>query len=139
MSENKTEADVDVASDGSGPERIPQRFWRPIGTQRVLQIVLGLFWVLDAALQFQPFMFKRAFVETFILPNASGQPAVVSWVITNIGHFIEPHIAVWNTFFAVIQLVIGVGLLFPRTVAARASQCRSPGSSASGFWVKGWG
>ena len=78
--------------------------------------MLGLLWVLDAALQFQPFMFKRDFVETFILPNASGQPAVVSWFITNIGHFIEPHIAAWNTFFAVIQLVIGIGLLFPQTV-----------------------
>ncbi len=71
MSENDTEADVDVATDGAGPERIAQRFWRPIGTQRALQIVLGLFWVLDAALQFQPFMFKRDFVQTFILPNAS--------------------------------------------------------------------
>jgi hypothetical protein len=129
VSENTTEADVDVATDGTGSERIPQRFWRPIGTQRVLQIVLGLFWVLDAALQFQPFMFKRDFVETFILPNASGQPAVVSWVITNIGHFIEPHIALWNTFFAVIQLVIGIGLLLPRTVR--------PALGLSFAWVLG--
>jgi hypothetical protein len=129
VSENTTEADVDVATEGTGSERIPQRFWRPIGTQRVLQIVLGLFWVLDAALQFQPFMFKRDFVETFILPNASGQPAVVSWVITNIGHFIEPHIALWNTFFAVIQLVIGIGLLLPRTVR--------PALGLSFAWVLG--
>jgi hypothetical protein len=73
------EAEVEGATPGVEPERIAQRFWRPIGTQRVLQIVL--FWILDAALQFQPFMFKRDFVETFILPNAGGQPAVVSWVI----------------------------------------------------------
>ena len=117
MSEDDTDAEVDVAKDDAGQQRMAQRFWRPIGTQRVLQIVLGAFWILDAALQFQPFMFKRDFVETFILPNASGQPAVMSWVITNVGHFIEPHIALWNTFFAVIQLVIGVGLLFPRRSA----------------------
>lgn len=129
MNENTTEADLDAATEDAGPERIAQRFWRPIGTQRVLQIVLGVFWILDAALQFQSFMFKRAFVETFILPNASGQPAVVSWVITNIGHFIEPHIAVWNTFFALIQLVIGVGLLFPRTVR--------PALGVSVAWVLG--
>ena len=129
MRTDNTETEVDVATDGAGPDRIRQRFWRPIGTQRVLQIVLGLFWVLDAALQFQPFMFKRDFVETFILPNASGQPAVVSWVITNIGHFIEPHIALWNTFFAVIQLVIGIGLLFPRTVR--------PALASSFAWVLG--
>jgi hypothetical protein len=129
MSEDSTEADIDVAEAEAGSERIMQRFWRPIGTQRVLQIVLGLFWVLDAALQFQPFMFGRDFVTTFILPNASGQPAVVSWVITNIGHFIEPNIAAWNTFFAVIQLVIGVGLLFPRTVR--------PALGISFAWVLG--
>jgi hypothetical protein len=95
---------------------LPQRFWRPIGTQRTLQIVLGAFWILDAALQFQPFMFGRGFVETFILPNASGQPAVLSWVITNIGHFIEPNIAAWNTLFALVQLAIGIGLFFRPTV-----------------------
>ena len=129
MSEDSTETDVDVATESAGSDRIAQRFWRPIGTQRVLQIVLGLFWVLDAALQFQPFMFKREFVETFILPNASGQPAVISWVITNIGHFIEPHIALWNTFFALIQVVIGVGLLFPQTVR--------PALGLSFAWVLG--
>jgi hypothetical protein len=129
VSEDNTAVDVGVATEDAGAERIAQRFWRPIATQRVLQIVLGLFWVLDAALQFQPFMFKRDFVETFILPNASGQPAVVSWVITNIGHFIEPHIAVWNTFFALIQLVIGVGLFFPRTVR--------PALGVSFAWVLG--
>ena len=128
MSDDTADGGADLATEEvSAP--VPQRFWRPIGTQRVLQIVLGAFWVLDAALQFQPFMFKRDFVETFILPNASGQPAVVAWVITNIGHFIEPHIALWNTFFALIQLFIGVGLLFPRTVR--------PAIAVSFAWVLG--
>ena len=76
-------------------------------------MVLGVFWILDAALQFQPFMFERGFVETYVLQNASGQPAVVSWVITNIGHFIEPSIVVGTHSLLLIQLVIGVGLLLP--------------------------
>ena len=46
-------------------------------TQRALQVVLGLFWILDAALQFQPFMFGHGFVEHNILANASGQPFVL--------------------------------------------------------------
>jgi hypothetical protein len=129
VSADTSDTELDATTEGAASDRIPQRFWRPIGSQRVLQIVLGLFWVLDAALQFQPFMFKRDFIETFILPNASGQPAAVSWVITNVGHFIEPHIAVWNTFFAVIQLVIGIGLLFPRTVR--------PALAISFAWVLG--
>ncbi|HTU37463.1 MAG TPA: hypothetical protein VMF35_05565 [Acidimicrobiales bacterium] len=126
-----TERDVD---DGLDP--VPQRFWRPIGTQRTLQVVLGVFWVLDAALQFQPFMFGRGFVETFILPNASGQPAVLSWVITNIGHFIEPNIAAWNTLFALIQLAIGLGLLYRPTVRYALALSFA---WAIGVWVLGEG
>ena len=86
-----------------------------IKSQRALQIVLGCFWVLDAALQFQPFMFGQGFV-TFMENNANGQPFVVGDLITHIAHFVAPDIAVWNTFFALIQLFIGVGLLFRRTV-----------------------
>ena len=123
--------DMDLSLDP-----VPQRFWRPIGTQRTLQVVLGLFWLLDAGLQFQPFMFRQSFVQTYLLNNAHGQPAVVSWVITNIGHFIGPHIAVWNTFFALIQVAIGLGLLYRPTV--RYALALSLGW-ALGVWVLGEG
>jgi hypothetical protein len=108
--------DVDVddyAEPASPPLQAPHPLVR---TQRALQIVLGLFWILDAALQFQPYMFSKGFVNTFILANADGQPTVIHWVITNVGHFLAPHVAVWNTLFALTQLAIGVGLLFRRTV-----------------------
>ena len=82
----------------------------------MLQVVLGLFWILDAALQFQPFMFGRGFVDTNILGSASGQPFVLADFITHIGNFLSPDIAVWNTFFALIQLFIGIGLLYKGTV-----------------------
>jgi hypothetical protein len=114
----------------------PQRFWRPIKSQRILQIVLGLFWLLDAGLQFQSFMFHRSFVDTYVLPNASGQPAVVGWVITNIGHFIEPHIALWNTLFALTQVAIGLGLLYRPTVRYALALSFA---WAFGVWVLGEG
>jgi hypothetical protein len=44
VEERATEVSDDVL------EPLPHRFWRPIGTQRTLQIVLGLFWLLDAGL-----------------------------------------------------------------------------------------
>jgi hypothetical protein len=114
----------------------PQRFWRPIKSQRILQIVLGLFWLLDAGLQFQSFMFHRSFVDTYILANANGQPAVVGWVITNIGHFIEPHIALWNTLFALTQVAIGLGLLYRPTVRYALALSFA---WAFGVWVLGEG
>jgi hypothetical protein len=106
-----------------------RRFPLAVRSQRVLQIILGLFWILDAALQFQPFMFGRGFVENNILANASGQPFVLSDLITHIGNFVAPDVAVWNTFFALIQLFIGVGLLFKSTVR--------PALAVSFVWVLG--
>jgi len=104
--------DAGAAATETGGSHFPLA----VRSQRVLQIVLGVFWILDAALQFQPYMFGQGFVDTFILNNATGQPFVLGDFITHIGHFVSPDIAVWNTFFALIQLCIGVGLLFRRTV-----------------------
>ena len=115
--------------DPVGPETEPvHRFPLVVRTQRVLQVVLGLFWVLDAALQFQPFMFGQGFVG-LLQDTASGQPFVVGDLITHLVNFVSPDIAVWNVFFALIQLAIGVGLLFRRTVR--------PALALSFVWVAG--
>jgi hypothetical protein len=82
---------------------------------RTIAIVLGLIWVFDGALQFQPYMFSKSFVNDVILPNAAGQPAPISWFITNVAHFIRPDVGMWNFLFAVLQVTIGAGLLFSRT------------------------
>ncbi|WP_298405120.1 hypothetical protein [Ferrimicrobium sp.] len=87
-------------------------------TQRRLQVALGLIWLLDAGLQFQPYMFSRRFVANFLAMNAMFQPHVVANVILDATKFLLPHAAAWNTLFAVTQLVIGVGLLWRRTVRA---------------------
>jgi hypothetical protein len=106
-----------------------RRSFSLVRTQRTLQIILGLFWLLDAGLQFQPFMFGSGFTTTYLLNNAQNQPDVVRWIITNVGHFVGPHVAVWNTFFALLQVAIGAGLLFRRTVR--------PALLVSFFWVFG--
>ncbi len=111
--ENTEDVDLDAEA---GPETLPaHRFPLVVRTQRVLQIVLGLFWLLDAALQFQPFMFGQGFVG-ILQANASGQPFVVGDLITHLSSFLSPDIAVWNTFFALIQVAIALGLLYRRTV-----------------------
>jgi hypothetical protein len=124
--------EADVAAAPATPSHLPLA----IRSQRVLQVVLGLFWILDAALQFQPFMFGRGFVDTFILPNAAGQPFVIGDLITHIGNFLAPDIAVWNTLFALVQLAIGVGLLFRRTVRPALGLSFA---WALGVWVFGEG
>ena len=106
-----------------------RRSFSLVRTQRILQIILGFFWLLDAGLQFQPFMFRSSFTTTYLLNNAQNQPDVIRWIITNVGHFVGPHVAVWNTFFALIQVAIGVGLLFRRTVR--------PALAVSFFWAFG--
>ena len=122
-------ASTDDTTEGLTAAGEASRFPLAIRSQRVLQIALGLFWILDAALQFQPFMFGRGFVTSFILPNAQGQPFVLGDFITHIGNFLSPDIAVWNTLFALIQLFIGAGLLFRRTVR--------PALAVSFVWVLG--
>ena len=113
--------DLEISTDTSRGFRVR--------TQRALQILLGLFWIIDAALQFQPFMFGHQFANQFILANAQGQPEPFGYLITHIGNFIAPDSTVWNVFFALIQLVIGVGLLVRRTVR--------PALVISFFWALG--
>ncbi len=117
---------VDVTEN---PVASRRRDFRLVRTQRTLQIVLGLFWLLDAGQQFQPYMFSSNFTTTYLLNNAQNQPDVIRWIITNVGDFVGPHVAVWNTFFALIQVAIGLGLLFRRTVR--------PALAVSFYWVFG--
>jgi hypothetical protein len=106
-----------------------RRDFRLVRTQRVLQIILGLFWLLDAGLQFQPYMFGSGFTTTYLLNNAHNQPDIIRWIITNVGNFVGPHVAVWNTLFALIQVAIGLGLLYRPTVR--------PALAVSFFWAFG--
>ncbi len=81
-------------------------------------MALGLIWLLDASLQFQPYMFSRRFIANFLAMNAMFQPHVVANVIEGVTNFLLPHAAAWNALFAVTQLAIGTGLLWRRTVRA---------------------
>jgi hypothetical protein len=73
-------------------------------------------WLIDGILQFQPYMFAKTFVTGVIMPNTVGQPGVIATPITWIAHQIEPHVALFNAFAATAQVLIGLGLLYPRTV-----------------------
>jgi hypothetical protein len=84
-------------------------------TRRHLQIALGLLWLLDGALQLQPFMLGTGFARQIIAPVAAGQPAFVADPIHWAASLIAAHPVAWDVPFAAVQLLIGLGLLVPRT------------------------
>lgn len=116
---------VDVADPWRSPEvpRPAAVVWRgwhwarlPTLTRRHLQFALGIFWLVDGGLQFQPFMFSHSFLAHVIEPTAAGQPRIVAVSILAVARLMSDHLAFYNSGAATIQILIGVGLLFPRTV-----------------------
>ena len=86
--------------------------------RRALQLALGGIWLLDAALQYQPFMFTSGFVSRVIQAGAAGNPAAIADPITWSAAVMVRHIVVCNAMFATIQLLIAVGLLCRPTAKA---------------------
>jgi hypothetical protein len=85
-------------------------------TRRGLQIALGLIWVLNGLLQFQPFMFTKAFAQQVIAAVGQGQPSFVAVPVQWAADIIAAHPVAWNIPFATLQVLIGIALLVPRTV-----------------------
>jgi hypothetical protein len=81
-----------------------------------LQVALGLIWLLDAALQYQPFMFGRGFATNVVLPSAQHNPTPVADSVTWAAHQILAHPVLANAGFATAQLAIATGILGRRTV-----------------------
>lgn len=100
--------------------------WRVPG-RRGLQICLGLAWLIDAALQFQPYMFGPFFVTQSIESASAGNPAIVAGSMTWASDVMLRHIVVYNAVFASIQLLIALGILWRRTL--------KPALAASVVWA----
>jgi hypothetical protein len=83
--------------------------------RRHIQIVLGVLWLLDGALQLQPYMFTSSFAHEIIDPAAAGQPAVIAASVHWAAHLIGTAPVLLNTGFAAGQLLIGAGLLWARS------------------------
>lgn len=105
-------------------------------TRRHLQVALGLLWLLDGALQLQPFMLGAGFARQVIAPLATGQPHFVAAPIRWEVSLIVAHPAAWDVPFAAVQLLIGLGLLVPRS-AKLALALSLPWSLAVWFFGEG--
>jgi hypothetical protein len=105
-----------VASGGSGgfpsctvvsPKRGPDR-------RRALELALGGLWLIDGALQFQPFMFTRGFMEGILGMANMGLPGPLSRADFQVASLLTTHVAAWNALFASLQVAIGAGLIWGR-------------------------
>jgi hypothetical protein len=107
-------------------------------TRRDLQVALGALWLLDAALQAQPFMFTRGFALQVIAPTGQGQPGVVSGPVHFASSIIAAQPVAWNVLAAGIQLLLGVGLIVGVGRIARFFLAASI-AWALGIWYVGEG
>jgi len=103
------------------------------GLRRGLQVALGVVWLLDAALQYQPFMFTKTFPVMMLAPSGMGEPAFVSGPVLTAERLISGHVVPWNAMFATIQLVLAAGLLCRAT--ARAALAGTIAWSLSVWWL----
>jgi ABC-type Fe3+ transport system permease subunit len=98
-----------------------------------VQVALGLLWLLDGALQLQPYMFSPKFSAQVLRPAGSGQPTWVSAVVDVSARQVAGHPVAWNASFAAIQLALGAGpLLIVMALALLGSARRrsAPGRPA---------
>jgi hypothetical protein len=88
---------------------------KSVDARRALQLVLAGIWLLDAVLQYQSFMYSKAFSQ-MIAGTASGNPGVIARPITWNATLVEHHSVLVNTIFATIQLLLAFGIAFRPTV-----------------------
>jgi len=103
------------------------------GARRWLQIALGLLWLLDAALQFQPYMFSRAFAIKILSASAVGSPWPVAGPVRTASQLMLHNLVAWNAAFATMQLALAVGLLWRPT--ARAALAGTVFWSLAVWWL----
>ena len=109
-----------IGSDDSGfanGTRAGERVHRwPGANRRGVQVALGVLWLLDGALQLQPFMFTADFAQQILAPSGQDQPAWIAVPTDFFAGLIAAYPAPLNVAFALIQLALGVGFLVPRLV-----------------------
>jgi hypothetical protein len=84
--------------------------------QRTLQIALGVIWIFDGLLKFQPHLFKPSFITDVIRPMAAGQPTLIGSTINHMANFLSHEATMWVAVFGLVEIGIGVALLFRRSL-----------------------
>jgi hypothetical protein len=102
-----------------------------IDARRALQLMLAGLWLLDGVLQYQPAMFTPAF-SRMLAASAAGNPPVIARPIIWDATLVGQHLALLNTIFATIQLLLGLGIALRPT--ARLALAASVAWSVAVWW-----
>jgi hypothetical protein len=124
-----------VTSQGAAgyqPATVQQAAWAPPDLRRCLQLGLAAIWLLDGVLQYQSVMFTRAFSQ-MLAQSGAGNPAVIAEPITWAAGIIGHNPATTNAAFATIQLALGLGLAWRRSI--RAALAASVAWSVAVWWL----
>ncbi|HTU75139.1 MAG TPA: hypothetical protein VMG38_16605 [Trebonia sp.] len=92
------------------PRRVPD-------VRRALQLALGAVWLLDGVLQYQGAFYVKGFSD-MLGGTAAGNPGWIASPITWDANLVQHNLALLNTVFATIQLLLGLGITFRPTVKA---------------------
>jgi hypothetical protein len=89
----------------------------PRDLQRTFRLLLASVWLLDAALQIQPFMFTPGSngFSGLLDSVAAGNPSWIAHTITWNASIVSQHPVLTNTPFALIQFLVGFGIVWKRT------------------------
>jgi len=86
-----------------------------MNTKEVIAKCLGVFWIIDGLLQFQPAMFGQDFVTDVLVPSLSAQPHWM-YAIVSFGIYLWDLNPFYNDLgVALLQVAIGLLLFFPIT------------------------
>jgi hypothetical protein len=99
---------------------------------RALQLGLAAMWLLDGVLQFQPFMYTKAFAR-MLASCSPGNPAVIARPIAWDASLVQQHLMPLNTIFAATQLLLGLGIALRPTV--RPALAASVAWSLAVWWL----
>jgi len=96
-------------------ERIAATTLPGTDARRVLQLILAATWLLDGMLQYQSFMYTKAFGQ-MIEGTVAGNPGIIARPMSWNAALVEHHLVLLNTVFATIQLLLGLGIAYRPTV-----------------------
>jgi hypothetical protein len=101
-------ASVLHAADPAHPFRTDHRRW--------LQLALAAIWVFDGLLQFQTYMFSKAFATDLLAGTAQGNPRWIANSVLWASHLVEANPVLLNAAFAILQLGIGLAIAWRRSL-----------------------